>query len=72
MYHLYHRQINAHFNNCNSMAIGVDNLGTGTVGATENWWLCSTGPTGKRCSTIVGSGVALTPWLTSPFDTNHY
>ncbi|MGC1297259.1 MAG: right-handed parallel beta-helix repeat-containing protein [Alloacidobacterium sp.] len=67
-------QINAHLNDFDK-AVGVDNIGTGTVSATFNWWNCPAGPGGKRCSTIVGSGVTFTPWLTSPFhsdDRNHH
>jgi nitrous oxidase accessory protein NosD len=60
-------QINAHFNDFNN-GIGVDNLSTGTVDATENWWNCAGGPEGKRCATTAGSGVVSTPWLTYPFE----
>jgi hypothetical protein len=63
-------QVNAHFNDF-SNGIGVDNLGTGTVDATENWWHCATGAGGKRCATVSGSGVVFTPWLVTPFDTYH-
>jgi nitrous oxidase accessory protein NosD len=62
-------QINAHLNDFDK-AVGVDNIGTGTVSATFNWWNCPAGPGGKRCSTIVGSGVTFTPWLTSPFNSD--
>ena len=30
--------IDAHLNNLLGKAIGVDNLGSGTVNATVNWW----------------------------------
>ncbi|MFZ1013666.1 MAG: right-handed parallel beta-helix repeat-containing protein, partial [Terracidiphilus sp.] len=59
-------QLNVHFNNFSS-GIGIDNLSTGTVDATENWWNCATGPNGKRCATIQGAGVSFTPWLSSPY-----
>jgi len=62
-------QLDVHFNNFDDLGVGVDNLGTGTVNATENWWRCAAGPSGKRCATIVGPGVVFTPWLTVPFDT---
>jgi hypothetical protein len=65
-------QINAHLNDFDKNGVGVDNIGKGTVDATENWWHCATGPGGKKCSTIVGSGVTFMPWLTSPFDTDHH
>jgi nitrous oxidase accessory protein NosD len=58
-------QLNVHFNDLSS-GIAIDNLRTGTVDATENWWNCSIGPNGKHCATIQGSGVSFTPWLTSP------
>ena len=49
-------------------AIGVDNLGTGTVNALENWWGCAGGPNGGNgCATVLGS-VDFTPWLTKPID----
>jgi len=59
-------QVSAHFNNF-STGMGVDNLGTGAVDATDNWWHCSAGPVGGRCSSV-SSGVWFTPWLTFPFD----
>jgi nitrous oxidase accessory protein NosD len=59
-------QLDVHFNNFSS-GIAIDNLSTGTVDATENWWNCATGPGGKRCATIQGTGIASTPWLTWPF-----
>lgn len=49
-----------------SDAVGVNNIGTGTVDATENWWGCARGPSHNGCSSAQGSGVAFTPWLTSP------
>ncbi len=61
-------QVNAHFNNFDKMAIGVDNLGTGTVNATENWWNCPAGPGANGCATAAGTGVTVMPWLTSPFN----
>jgi len=66
-------QINAHLNNFDMKGIGVDNIGTGTVNATFNWWNCSGGPGGgKKCASVVGSGVVFTPWLTAPFDDDHH
>jgi nitrous oxidase accessory protein NosD len=60
-------QLNLHFNDFSS-GVGVENLKTGTVDATEDWWNCATGPNGgKHCATVQGSGISFTPWLTSPF-----
>lgn len=58
--------IEAHFNDFNERGIGVDNLGSGTIDATENWWDCASGPSAK-CSSVVGSGVTSAPWLYLPF-----
>jgi nitrous oxidase accessory protein NosD len=60
-------QVNVHFNDF-SAGIGVDNMGAGTVDATENWWNCPSGPNHGRCATVQGSGVADWPWLTQPFE----
>ena len=60
-------QLNVHFNDF-SAGIGVDNLGAGTVDATENWWHCASGPNNAHCTTVSGPGVSFTPWLTQPFD----
>jgi parallel beta-helix repeat protein len=46
--------------------IGIDNLGTGTVNATMNWWKCSGGPGSHGCATFSGSSVQVAPWLTQP------
>jgi hypothetical protein len=61
-------QVNAHLNDFNNNAIGVDNLGTGTVDATENWWHCLGGPGARGCATAAGPGVVFTPWLLFPFN----
>lgn len=45
--------------------IGVDNLGAGTVNATENWWGCSGGANAPGCAASSGA-VMFTPWLTAP------
>ncbi len=61
-------QLNVHLNNFEPRSIGVDNIGAGTVDATENWWGCPTGPGTKRCASVVGAGVNWTPWLFFPFN----
>jgi parallel beta-helix repeat protein len=48
-------------------AVGIANLAAGSVDATLNWWKCSGGPDANGCSTVTGSGVLTTPWLTKPF-----
>jgi parallel beta-helix repeat protein len=63
-------QLSVHFNDFDTWGIGVENLGTGTVNATDNWWHCHAGPDGKGCTTVSGPGVWFTPWLTSRFNNN--
>jgi hypothetical protein len=63
-------QLDAHFNNFSAAAIGVDNLGAGSVTATENWWHCPGGPSGasSSCATSAGGLVGgAAPWLLLPF-----
>jgi parallel beta-helix repeat protein len=59
--------IEAHFNDFNERGIGVDNLGSGTIDATENWWTCASGPS-AICSSVAGSEVTSAPWLDVPFE----
>jgi hypothetical protein len=40
--------VDLHFNDLLGGNIGVDNLGTGTVDATQNWWGCAKGPSTSR------------------------
>ena len=60
-------EVNAHLNTfLGRGAVGVDNIGSGTVNATENWWGCFGGPGATGCTTVEGSGVLFTPWLVFP------
>jgi parallel beta-helix repeat protein len=59
-------EVDIHFNDLLGGNIGVDNLGTGTADATENWWGCPNGPTTAGCTSVKGNGVSFTPWLTHP------
>lgn len=63
-------QLSVHLNDFDTWGVGVENLGTGTVNATDNWWHCAGGPGAKGCTTVMGPGVTFTPWLTSPFNTS--
>lgn len=70
-------QMNVHLNNFSRNAVGVQVSGiaaattTPTVDATENWWNCPFGPGGTgACSTTTGSGIASSPWLTAPYDSD--
>lgn len=44
---------------------GVQNLSSGSVDATQNWWKCSRGPDAPGCSGVSGD-VAYMPWLEQP------
>jgi nitrous oxidase accessory protein NosD len=59
-------RIDAHLNNFLFKGIGADNLGSGILDATENWWKCPKGPGANGCATAAGD-VWFTPWLTTPF-----
>jgi nitrous oxidase accessory protein NosD len=61
-------RIDVHMNNFLFNGIGVDNLGSAILDATENWWKCPGGPGANGCATTAGSPVWYTPWLTTPFD----
>ena len=56
------------FNNLQGpTATGVDNIGTGSIDATWNWWGCLTGPqSGVLCSSANGQNILTAPWLTFP------
>ena len=59
--------MNVHLNNFMDKGIGIDNLGTGSIDATENWWKCPKGPGANGCDTVLGPNVQFTPGLTSPY-----
>ena len=60
--------VSMHLNALFGPAIGVDNLGGGSIDATENFWGCRRGPGTAGCTTVVGPHVTVAPWLSSPFD----
>jgi parallel beta-helix repeat protein len=56
----------AHLNNLdNTGKVGVDNTGTGSVDATQNYWGCAAGPTNSACSSAKGPKITVDPFLTS-------
>jgi parallel beta-helix repeat protein len=59
--------VDVHLNDFLGRMIGVANLGSGSVDATENWWGCAMGPVAAGCSSVTGSDVIFQPWLTKPF-----
>ena len=61
-------QVNVHLNDLlgGDNDVGVGNIGTGTVDATENWWGCPQGPADTGgCTRVIGT-VSFTPWLRHP------
>jgi parallel beta-helix repeat protein len=60
-------EVDVHFNNLLGGKFGVDNLGPGTIDATNNYWGCFTGPGTKKCSSANGPGVTFVPFLRIPF-----
>jgi parallel beta-helix repeat protein len=67
-------EVQVHLNNFDEHTTGVDNLGPGTVNATENWWGCRKGPGADGCATVAtvtGAGAVLfNPWLTNRPETD--
>jgi parallel beta-helix repeat protein len=59
-------QIDIHLNDLRGGAIGVANLGSGKVDATQNWWGCPRGPGAPGCSTVQGGNIVFSPWLQRP------
>jgi hypothetical protein len=58
--------VDTHLNNLLGQQIGIDNLGSGGVNATENWWGCAKGPGFPGCTSVSGLNVVSTPFLTHP------
>jgi hypothetical protein len=54
-------------NNFLDAEFGIDNIGTGTANAPENWWGCAAGPNTPGCAASGGPKVGFAPWLTMPF-----
>lgn len=48
--------------------VGIDNLGTGSVNATLNWWKCpyGYGPQAEGCANVTGDDVQVAPQLSKP------
>jgi hypothetical protein len=58
--------VDVHLNSLNGSGTGIDNSGAGAVNAVENWWGCAKGPGAQGCTSVSGSNVVSTPFLTSP------
>jgi hypothetical protein len=60
-------RVDVHLNNLLGGMVGLASVGKSIVSATQNWWGCPGGPSGAPCSTISGTNVFSTPFLTSSF-----
>lgn len=65
-------ELDVHFNTFPGGQVGVANdctldggPCTGSIDATDNYWGCSTGPGTTGCSTVSGSAILSTPWLST-------
>jgi hypothetical protein len=54
--------VHVNHNQLGGNTVGVQNAGTGTLDATQNYWGCSTGPVSADCAGVVGT-VNYTPWM---------
>jgi Bacterial Ig-like domain (group 1). len=55
--------VQAHFNNIvGNEGYGINNGGTGTLDATNNWWGCNGGPGETGCDTV-SANVDADPWI---------
>lgn len=59
--------VQAVLNNFNTTITGVDNIATGSVDAILNWWGCAHGPGAPGCAGVIGTNIAVLPFLTNPF-----
>lgn len=59
--------LEAHTNNFNGHQIGVDNLGTGGINVTWNYWGCANGPGAAGCTGVTGNNVNAYPPSPNPF-----
>jgi hypothetical protein len=59
-------EVAVHFNDLLGGKTGLNNLGAGTVDATNNWWGSDEGPGTSGSRSVQGSGVSFTPFLTKP------
>jgi hypothetical protein len=65
-------ELSVHLNDFKRGSIGVDNLGTAPINATEDWWGCFTGPGSRGCATASGPSISTIPWLVTPFQSDSH
>jgi parallel beta-helix repeat protein len=54
-------------NNLLGKGVGVQNLSTGTINATQNFWGCAKGPGAKGCTKVSGTGILSTLFANKKF-----
>jgi parallel beta-helix repeat protein len=60
--------VTVHLNNLlGAGQVGVDNIGKGSVDATQNYWGCPGGPTKALCSSVGGPKVTFEPFLAKAY-----
>ncbi|HLG94870.1 MAG TPA: right-handed parallel beta-helix repeat-containing protein [Bryobacteraceae bacterium] len=60
-------QVSAALNNFFT-SVGIQNLGSGTITGTQNWWGCTGGPNTQGCALSRGAGITSAPFLTAAFN----
>jgi hypothetical protein len=58
-------EVAIHFNNLLGGKVGVNNLGSGAVDATENWWGSAKGPGAGGGSSMEGNDITSSPFLSN-------
>jgi parallel beta-helix repeat protein len=61
--------MDVHMNNLPDTGVGLLNSGKGNINGASNYFGCSTGPGTTGCSSVSGTAVTSSPWLTSPSKT---
>jgi nitrous oxidase accessory protein NosD len=59
----------SHFNDFNGHNTAIDNIGSGSIDATDNWWSCPSGPS-ANCAWAIGEKITTSPALAHPFDSD--
>ncbi len=67
-FHVPAGQLDVHFNDF-ERGLAIDNLGAGTIDATQNWWTCASGPS-PSCAYTTGPSILTAPWATTPTHLN--
>jgi parallel beta-helix repeat protein len=61
--------MDVHMNNLPDTGVGLLNSGKGSINGASNYFGCATGPGTSGCSSVSGTGVTSSPWLSNPAKT---